>query len=42
LIAIPNEHYASIDMQTEEGSMIFGKIIYKISTLQEKLGLQDA
>ena len=41
LIAIPNEHYASIDMQTEEGSMIFGKIIYKISTLQEQLSLED-
>lgn len=41
LIAIPNEHYASIDMQTEKGTAIFGKIINKIATLQDQLGLQN-
>ena len=41
LIAIPKEHYSSIDMQTKSGTDTFGKIIHKISTLQEELGLQN-
>jgi len=41
LIAIPKDHYSSIDMQTEKGIKLFGQIIYKISTLQEQLGLQN-
>lgn len=41
LIAIPKEHYASIDMQTEKGAIVFGKIIHKIASLQDTLGLSN-
>ncbi len=39
LIAIPNEHVPYIDMMTEEGAIKLGKMISKISHLQEELGL---
>ena len=41
LIAIPKEHYSSLDMQTEKGAELFGKIINKIANLQEELGLTN-
>ena len=41
LIAIPNEHYASLDMQTEEGANVLGKILHKIGGLSEQLGLTN-
>ncbi len=41
LIAIPKEHYSSLDMQTEKGAELFGKIINKIANLQEQLGLTN-
>lgn len=41
LIAIPNEHYGSLDMQTEKGEKVFGQIIHKISVLKEQLGLEN-
>ena len=41
LIAIPNEHYASLEMQTEEGAMVLGKILNKIGELADGLGLEN-
>lgn len=41
LIAIPKEHYATLDMQTQKGAETFGRIIHKISTLQEELGITN-
>lgn len=41
LLAILKEHYGSLDMQTEKGMEAFGKIINKISKLQDQLGLQN-
>ncbi|MBQ8430640.1 MAG: HIT domain-containing protein [Clostridia bacterium] len=40
-IAIPKEHYGSLDMQTKKGEEVFGYIIHKISTMQEELGLTN-
>ena len=39
LIAIPNEHYASLEMQTDEGAQVLGKILNKIGDLADSLGL---
>ena len=39
LVAIPNIHVPYIDMMTEEEACILGKIISKISHLQEELGI---
>ena len=39
LIAIPNEHYATLEMQTEEGARVLGKILNKIGELSDSLGL---
>lgn len=41
LIAIPNEHYSGLDMQTEEGAIGLGKILHKIGTLSDELGLSN-
>ena len=39
LIAIPSEHVPYIDMMTEEGASLLGKIMSKISHMQEELGI---
>ena len=39
LLVIPNIHVPYIDMITEEDACILGKIISKISHLQEELGI---
>ena len=39
LLLIPNIHVPYIDMMTEEDACILGKIISKISHLQEELGI---
>lgn len=39
LVAIPHTHVPHIEMMTEEGACVLGKIILKISHLQEELGL---
>ncbi|MBQ7797906.1 MAG: HIT domain-containing protein [Clostridia bacterium] len=41
LIAIPSEHYATLEMQTDEGAKVLGKILNKIGDLAESLGLQN-
>ena len=41
LIAIPNEHYATLEMQTDEGAVVLGKILNKIGDLAESLGLSN-
>ena len=41
LIAIPNEHYASLEMQTDEGARVLGKILNKIGDLADSLGLEN-
>ena len=41
LIAIPTSHVPYIDMMTEEGGILLGKIIYKISHMQEELGITN-
>lgn len=41
LIAIPHLHVPFIDMMTDEGTNLLGKIIGKISHMQEKLGIQN-
>lgn len=41
LIAIPNMHVPYIDMMTEEGSLLLGKIMSKISHMQEELGITE-
>lgn len=41
LIAIPHIHVPYIDMMTEEGYNLLGKIIGKISHLQEELGIAN-
>lgn len=41
LIAIPNEHYASLDMQTEEGAIVLGRILHKIGEMSAELGLSN-
>ena len=39
LIAIPTSHVPYIDMMTEEGTILLGKIMGKISHMQEELGI---
>ena len=39
LIAIPTEHVPHIDMMTEQGTSLLGKIMGKISHMQTELGL---
>ena len=41
LIAIPKLHVPYIDMMTEEGTRLLGKIIGKISHMQEELGITN-
>lgn len=41
LIAIPHSHVPYIDMMTEEGTALLGKILGKISHMQEELGLTN-
>ena len=41
LLAIPNEHNATIDLLSEESAMQIGRILGKISHMQKELGLQD-
>lgn len=41
LIAIPYEHAPYIDMLTEDGVKLIGKIIYRISMIQKELGLKN-
>ena len=41
LIAIPHMHVPYIDMLTEEGALLLGKIMSKISHMQEELGLTE-
>ena len=41
LIAIPVCHVPYIEMLTEEGTGLLGKIMYKVSQMQEKLGLTN-
>ena len=41
LIAIPTCHVPHIDMMTEEGTSLLGKIIGKISHMQEELGVSN-
>ena len=41
LVAIPNEHYATLKAQTGEGAMVLGKIFNKIGELSDGLGLKN-
>ncbi|HJD05942.1 MAG TPA: HIT domain-containing protein [Candidatus Onthoplasma faecipullorum] len=41
LIAIPHMHVPYIDMMTEEGALLLGKIMSKISHMQEELGITE-
>lgn len=41
LIAIPTEHVPFIDMMTEQGTSLLGKIMGKISHMQTELGLTN-
>ncbi len=41
LIAIPHEHAPYIDMMTEQGALLLGKIIHKIALNKDKLGLAN-
>ena len=41
LVAILKNHIPHIDMLTEKGASILGKIMSKISHLQEKLGIRE-
>ncbi len=41
LVAIPKEHAPYIDMMTDEGDELLGRIIGKISHMQEELGLTN-
>ena len=41
LIAIPNEHYATLERQTDEGARVLGKILNKIGDLTDSLGLEN-
>lgn len=41
LIAIPKVHVPHIDMMTEEGCVLIGKIIGKVSQMQQELGLTN-
>ncbi|MCQ2564770.1 MAG: HIT domain-containing protein [Clostridia bacterium] len=41
LIAIPTQHVPHIDMMTDEGTALLGKIRSKISHMQEELGIEN-
>ncbi len=41
LVAIPTEHFAHIDMLTEKGAEKLGRIMGKISQMQDKLGITE-
>ena len=41
LIAIPVSHVSYIDMLTEQGANLLGKIMHKISCMQEELGIKN-
>ncbi len=41
LIAIPHMHVPYIDMMTEKGALLLGKIMSKISHMQEELGITE-
>lgn len=41
LLAVLTAHYPRIDMQTEKGAEILGKIILKISQIAPTLGLEN-
>ena len=41
LIAIPTSHVPYIDMMTKEGAILLGKIMHKVSTMQEELGITN-
>lgn len=41
LLAIPNVHYATLDLQSNEGAKTFGMIVHKISLLASTLGLEN-
>ena len=41
LIAIPKGHVPYIDMMTDEGTTLLGKIIGKVSHMQQELGLTN-
>ena len=41
LIAIPHSHVPEIEMMTEEGTILLGRIMGKISQMQPKLGLTN-
>ena len=41
LIAIPHMHVPYIDMMTEEGALLLGKIMSTISHMQEELGITE-
>ncbi len=41
LLAIPHTHVPYLDMMTEEGVNLLGKILHKISKMQDQLGISD-
>lgn len=41
LLAIPTCHMPYIDMLTDEGTLLLGKIMGKISHMQEELGIEN-
>lgn len=41
LLAIPVSHVPEIEMMTAEGTLLLGKIMGKISHMQQKLGLTN-
>lgn len=40
LVAVPISHVPYIDMMTDEGACLLGKIMYKISHMQKELGIE--
>lgn len=41
LVAIPTEHVPYLDMLTEKGAELIGRIMSKISHMQEELGITN-
>ncbi len=41
LLAIPTNHVPYLDIMTDDGAALLGKIILKISKMQEELGITD-
>ena len=41
LLAIPTCHVPYIDMLTDEGAILLGKILHKVSHMQEELGITN-